>query len=483
MALFPSGIRLQAGVGIDGSILAKFGDQFSRAVGTNVFSLSQSFAQNAGAFSGTAKTGDFNHDGITDIVGVVNTNQVGIFYGNADGTFNAAITVSGLVANTTDIQVADLNGDGYDDFVTANVAGTFVLASINQKNNTFTNNTVSQGSNLPADAQVGDVNSDGIVDIVNRNAADSSFRVAIGNGDGTFKVGISYSGTGTGSENQLLVDINGDGNLDIIDGSNTINGIGVLYGNGNGSFKAFATLSTFAGANYAKAGDFNNDGKLDLIQYGSTGAFFLSGNGDGSFKARTTIPTSPVNTVSVGDINNDGYLDFAYGGAGGNSASYTLLGNGDGTFSAQQTVAGTNTSAVFLADLNRDGVLDLLGSASATAIGIYNAVTTKSSQEEALNLTTTANARSALDLLNKTSDRITLELSVIGSNQSRITTGISNLQNTRDTYAAAFSRITDVDIASESAQLVQANIKQQASSFILNQVNLLPQIALQILKG
>ncbi len=69
-----------------------------------------------------------------------------------------------------------------------------------------------------------------------------------------------------------------------------------------------------------------------------------------------------------------------------------------------------------------------------------------------------------------------------GSLQNRLQSTIANLGVTSESLSAAESRIRDVDVAYETAQLTRNNILQQASISILSQANQQPQSALQLLQ-
>jgi flagellin len=70
-----------------------------------------------------------------------------------------------------------------------------------------------------------------------------------------------------------------------------------------------------------------------------------------------------------------------------------------------------------------------------------------------------------------------------GSLQNRLQSTIANLGVTGESLSAAESRIRDVDVAFETAELTRNNILQQASISILSQANAQPQSALQLLQG
>jgi hypothetical protein len=165
-------------------------------------------------------------------------------------------------------------------------------------------------------------------------------------------------------------DFNQDGNLDLVTrGAN----LTTYLGEGNGSFRL--------GAHYPDvalemlAGDFNGDGKLDLILVKANGSqinmtlWFVEGNGDGTFKAPLGIAmVSNTGTCGGGapamqlsDFNGDGKLDLAFCDT---SQIGVMLGNGDGTFqppifyTADPLNQGQFTFGI--GDINADGKPDLL---------------------------------------------------------------------------------------------------------------------------
>jgi flagellin len=70
-----------------------------------------------------------------------------------------------------------------------------------------------------------------------------------------------------------------------------------------------------------------------------------------------------------------------------------------------------------------------------------------------------------------------------GAVQNRMASTIANLQVQAENLSAAESRIRDVDVASETAELTRNQIMQQAAIAILSQANTQPQTALQLLQG
>ena len=69
----------------------------------------------------------------------------------------------------------------------------------------------------------------------------------------------------------------------------------------------------------------------------------------------------------------------------------------------------------------------------------------------------------------------------LGAQQNRLESTLRSLANVRETTSAAESRIRDVDVAMETADLTRNSILQQASASILSQANAQPQLALSLL--
>ena len=69
----------------------------------------------------------------------------------------------------------------------------------------------------------------------------------------------------------------------------------------------------------------------------------------------------------------------------------------------------------------------------------------------------------------------------LGAQQNRLESTLRSLANVRETTSAAESRIRDVDVAMETADLTRNSILQQASTAILSQANAQPQLALSLL--
>ena len=117
--------------------------------------------------------------------------------------------------------------------------------------------------------------------------------------------------------------------------------------------------------------------------------------------------------------------------------------------------------------------MGLSGANSSTLIYSINASTTPLAQEA---------ARSALDAVQLAIESLTRNRGTLGAAESRLNVAIENLQIARENFTAAESRIRDVDVAEEAANLTRLNVLQQAAVAVLAQANQQPQLALQLLQ-
>jgi len=92
-------------------------------------------------------------------------------------------------------------------------------------------------------------------------------------------------------------------------------------------------------------------------------------------------------------------------------------------------------------------------------------------------------ARLTIDAINSAITSVTRNRGTLGAAEARLEVAVNNLQVARENFKAAESRIRDVDVAQESAELTRLNILQQAGAAVLAQANAQPQLALQLLNG
>jgi hypothetical protein len=213
-----------------------------------------------------------------------------------------------------------------------------------------------------------DLNADSRPDLAGAGA--NAVSVMLGNGDGTFRAKTDFP-VGTQTQAVAAGDFNSDGKVDLVVTLNSPQfSLALLTGTGTGTFNAptfFPNTSGFDSPAIV-ATDLNGDGRLDLVVMHSIACFtapcraarsitVLLGNGNGTFQTPSEIDVGTgPNSMAVVDLNRDGIKDVAIGG--GNTEFSVLLGVGNGTFVRQPVVTLVPGGDLFSA-CNDIGVGDL----------------------------------------------------------------------------------------------------------------------------
>ena len=297
-----------------------------------------------GSATSAVAVGDFNGDGILDIVGVINAvaGSVNILLGDGSGGFTASASIP-VGSAPYSVAVGDFNGDGILDLAVANSASNTVTILRGNGSGGFAQfpgqpATVAVGS-TPHSVVRGDFDGDGILDLAVANSASNTVTILRGNGSGGF---TQFTGSpvavGAGPESLAVGDFNGDGILDLVVANRNSNAVSILLGNGSGGFSNATGSPVAVGSNplWVAVGDFNGDGIADLAtaNLNNNNVSLLRGNGSGGF---APFPSSPVAVgsapygVAVGDFDGDGIADLAVVNHGDNNVS-VLRGNGGGGF-------------------------------------------------------------------------------------------------------------------------------------------------------
>jgi uncharacterized protein (TIGR03437 family) len=365
-------------------------------------------------------TADLNGDGNQDLV-FLQVFRITEVLGNGDGTFQPPIHMPvNATRHFSSMAVGDFNNDGKVDVaVIGATVGTpygtpFLQTYLGKGDGTFSAPVSSPSSGVIGGVPlVGDVNHDGNLDLIGDGV------VALGIGDGTFQQTITASAClnpavydlaigsppyAWGGGDFTVADFKGDGNLDFSlletelsdeGGFGYLVSVGaiVCLGNGEGAFavgpviysgQGFVTWGAPGTSIELTTGDFNGDGKADVLEFsqsvspGSLGYSTILGNGNGTFQNPLASASVQFAALSqqylpkpvVADMNGDGKSDLIQ--IAGSLGVLVLLSNGDGTYDQAAAISpGQGIVAAAVADFNNDGLPDIVSTtANVTSVSI-----------------------------------------------------------------------------------------------------------------
>jgi hypothetical protein len=329
-----------------------------------------------GSNRGSISWGDYNNDGYLDVLitGCNNTDTFAkVYKNNGNGTFTeqTSIQLKGVVDGSS--AWGDYNNDGLLDIIISGQSTNGPITKIYKNNgdNTFTEQT---GINLPgltySSVAWGDFDNDGKLDLAltGNTGTENIAQIYKNNGNNTFteQAGIILSGVSQGDVK--WGDYNKDGFLDllIVGKDNTGKSTSTVYkNNGNGTFTKQTSIMLTGVTGTCAWGDYNADGNLDIIISGFTGSQMITkiyrNNGDNTFTEQLSFPFG--GSVALGDYNNDGYLDILFNGTDGTNGLTKLYKNNKNNTFTEDTSSlflGTQNGCATWADYNNDGKLDLL---------------------------------------------------------------------------------------------------------------------------
>ena len=378
---------------------------------------------------------DVDDDGLPDVVISAQSGRIILYQGRGDGTLGSPVNVD-AGEDQQDVAAGDFNHDGHTDLAVANPLGDGSLRVnsgevsilLGEGGGWFPHRMTLPAGGRPWGLAVGDFNHDASVDlaITKQGNNDGDVMVYMGRGDGSFSVreriaqggvpGIALAADLDGDELDEVVthgaplmvfkkgadgtyarfasydtesfvrdiaagDFNGDGRQDIVFVHGTpLQQISTFLGLGDGQLAPLPSLTGVAGMTAVHADDYNGDGLDDLV-IAATGTglgsqpddtFVFLAAGGGSFAGPTTLHTETAEPCGIagGDFNLDGHRDFAIGGSS-NARVQIFLGNGAGTFASLPAIrARTNVVSLDRGDVDADGIEDLVLSTGEVLFGV-----------------------------------------------------------------------------------------------------------------
>ncbi len=317
-------------------------------------------------------TGDFNGDGLPDLVSSQNSQStVTIQLNLGSGVFGPPVTTVtvGNGANTSyGLEVADIDGDGDIDILATEFdSNTLYVLRNAGTGQVFTVTNVSDGTNNGFGRLVAvDLNDDGNLDVVTSEFDGSRVAVFLGDGTGAFAQ-PQYFSAGNGVFGVAVADLDGDGRLDVAATNFNDDSITVFRGVSSGILDSGQTFNT--GGNSPVdivALDLDGDGKRDLVAAEANGqqlVVFTNTSTSGSISlsspAYVRLGFSAF-SLRAGDLDNDGDLDMVIGGFANNFGGIAYVGpSGIESVESFQDFLALDANP---ADVDGDGDLDLITS-------------------------------------------------------------------------------------------------------------------------
>ncbi len=381
-----------------------------RADSNGSLSISQTISEEPNGREPVAiAAGDLNNDGHPDLVAVNHvSDNIGVFLGQADGSLQLHGFVDSGTMNSAPNGIAlfDANGDGRLDVAVSNGLSSDVSVVLGDGTGNFSAPRAWVTDQEPLAVAAGDLDGDGIPDLValNRDNTTPDAAVLLGQGDGSFK-GVEDVIVEPTPKAVIAGDIDNDGLPDLIvsrslsvcsndttqpcstnsdcGGSNTCQPAGRLLVRRslpNGGFAAPLALQFSGDAFAIGRGDFNADGRLDIVALNrstSNVSMFL-----GQRNGFQSTPPYAVGAggiaLAVADWDGNGRPDVAVARQAGNGSGAIdiLLSNADGSLRSGGSLAlGSNPVAIDWGDFNKDGHLDL--AAVVSVLGRCSLTTTQ----------------------------------------------------------------------------------------------------------
>ncbi len=266
---------------------------------------------------------DLDGDGDADVLSASLWDDTIAWYENTDGlgSFGSQRVITNIADGAIDVFAADLDGDQDNDVISASREDDTIAWYENMDGlGTFgTSHVISTNADYVLAIHIADLDGDNDNDIISASAVDG----VIGwfenlDGLGTFgnRQIINPGGAG-GTTTVYAADLDGDGDMDVLSSSGSINGIILWYENidGEGNFNSIqAIASNIDGLWSVIAEDLDNDNDVDVLYADKRRdriAWFENVDGLASFGPEQVISSSAEGAVAVftADPDGDGDID------------------------------------------------------------------------------------------------------------------------------------------------------------------------------
>ncbi len=354
-------------------------DKISAYYNMNMESLDRNVISAQTYNSISIHTADLDDDGHQDLLSASYLDDRISWYPNdSTGNFGEQRNVVSDVTSR-DIYTGDLDGDRYPDIVSAEVrlpsgAGKIAWYRNNTDGSFGNRRIISDRVDHPESVHMADLDGDGYLDVLSASYRDKKIAWYKNPGDGDFGEQRIISTAAEGARAVYTADLDGDGDQDVLSASWDDDTIAWYENLGEGDFgepqNNLRSISTAAdGALSVAVADLDRDGRPDVLS-----ASFLDNKvawyrnlGGGNFGGQQLISTMPQGPRSVytADMDSDGRPDVLSASSWDNTIAW-YRNEGAGNFGEQQIVSNIVAGALSVraADMDRDGDPDILSVSS-----------------------------------------------------------------------------------------------------------------------
>ena len=314
--------------------------------------------------------GDLDGDGALDIAAVYtrcpengscNSSNVAFLHNDGSGRFPGYETFA-VHEDAYHVSTGDFNGDGIDDLVVTGFGDTPLTIMTSRPGGGYAQVSPDGLGGRIRSTTIMDIDEDGDLDVLVPQFR--SILVLLNDGLGRFSNGLSL-GTGENPWRVIAADFNGDQFQDLATANHGDSTVSILLGLGGGAFEDAVELPLREGQDAPSdiaAADFDGDEDIDLVVVSEDvwAVLLLRNNGDGTFEEPQVIDSRSARSVDVADFDGDGDVDIVASGP----FEFLWIYENDGFAGFSRVTLDDDVAAggrgANVVDLDRDGDPDLV---------------------------------------------------------------------------------------------------------------------------
>ncbi|QQS30070.1 MAG: VCBS repeat-containing protein [Sphingobacteriales bacterium] len=283
------------------------------------------------------------------------------------------VIVQSETASATSVYLADLDGDGDLDILSASQDDNKIAWYENDGSGNFgTQKIISVAAHRAHAVYAADLDGDGDTDVLSASWSDNKIAWYENDGAGNFGAQQIITTTAGGARSVYAADLDGDGDMDVLSASSQDDKIAWYENDGAGGFGTQQIISTTA--DYAisvYAADLDSDGDMDVLSASQNDnkIAWYENDGAGNFGAQQIISTvaDGARSVYAADLDGDGDIDVLSASFNDDKLAW-YENDGFGNFGIQQIIFNSpgypqGIYAAYAADLDGDGDLDIISTA------------------------------------------------------------------------------------------------------------------------